>query len=47
MDAIAEVVRTRWPPEIDNADLQSPALIASVEKARAALLETLDLTELA
>lgn len=47
LDAIAEVVRTRWPPEIDNADLQSPALIASVEKARAALLKTLGLTELA
>jgi len=47
LDAIAEVIRTRWPVEIDNADLQSPALIADVERARSALLETLGLTELA
>ena len=47
LDAIAEVIRTRWPVKIDNADLQSPALIADVERARSALLETLGLTELA
>ena len=47
LDAIAEVVRTHWPVEIDNAELQSPALIADIELARAALLEALDLAELA
>jgi succinylarginine dihydrolase len=47
LDAIAEVVRTHWPVEIDNADLQNPALIADIELARAALLDALDLSELA
>ena len=47
LDAIAEVVRTHWPVEIDNAELQSPALVADVERARSSLLETLGLTELA
>jgi succinylarginine dihydrolase len=47
LDAIAEIVRTRWPAEIDNADLQDAALITGVEQARAALLEALGLTELA
>ena len=36
-----------WPAEIDNDDLQTPALIRDVEAARAALLDALDLTELA
>jgi succinylarginine dihydrolase len=47
LDAIAEVVRTHWPVEMDNAELQSPALVADVERARSSLLETLGLTELA
>jgi succinylarginine dihydrolase len=47
LDAIAEAVRTHWPVEIDNADLQNPALIADIELARAALLDALDLSELA
>ena len=47
LDAIAEVVRTHWPVEIDNADLQAPALIRDVEAARAALLTELGLGELA
>ena len=47
LDRIAEVIRRRWPVEIANADLQSPALIGDIEGARAALLETLDLSELA
>jgi succinylarginine dihydrolase len=47
LDAIAETVRTQWPAEIDNADLQKPALIADIERARAALLDTLGLAELA
>jgi succinylarginine dihydrolase len=47
LDEIAEIVRTRWPVEIDNAELQAPALITGVEQARAALLEALGLTEFA
>ena len=47
LDAIAEVVRTHWPVEMDNAELQSPAFVADVERARSSLLETLGLTELA
>jgi succinylarginine dihydrolase len=47
LDALAEVVRTHWPVEIDNADLQSPALIRDVEAARSALLDSLGLDELA
>jgi succinylarginine dihydrolase len=47
LDAIAEVVRTHWPVEIRNDELQSPALIRDIEGARAALLAALDLTELA
>jgi succinylarginine dihydrolase len=47
LDRIAEVVRTRWPVEIANDELQKPELIRDVEAARAALLEALDLTQLA
>ena len=46
LDRIAEVIRTRWPVEIANDALQTPALIRDVEAARSALLEALDLTEL-
>jgi succinylarginine dihydrolase len=46
LDALAEVVRTHWPAEVDNADLQSPALIRDVESARSALLDSLGLHEL-
>jgi succinylarginine dihydrolase len=46
LDALAEVVRTHWPIEIDNADLQTPSLIRSVEAARSALLDVLGLREL-
>ena len=47
LDAIAEVVRAHWPVEIDNADLQDPALIADIEQARTVLLASLGLSELA
>jgi succinylarginine dihydrolase len=47
LDALAEVVRRNWPVEIDNSDLQAPALIRDVEAARTALLSELDLGELA
>jgi succinylarginine dihydrolase len=46
LDEIAEVVRTHWPVEVDNADLKNAALISDIESARAALLDALGLTEL-
>ena len=47
LDRIAELVRRHWPEQISHDELQRPALIADVERARAALLEALDLTGLA
>jgi succinylarginine dihydrolase len=47
LDAIGEVVRRQWPEQIDHDRLQQPALIADVERARIALLDTLNLSELA
>ena len=46
LDSLAEIVRTHWPIEIDNAELQEPDLIRDIETARAALLEGLELDEL-
>ena len=47
LDRVADVIRGYWPAEIANDDLQSPALVRDVEAARAALLDQLDLSELA
>ena len=47
LDLIGETIRQYWPQEIHHADLQRPALIGDVERARAALLESLDLSEFA
>jgi succinylarginine dihydrolase len=47
LDAVAEVIRTHWPVAIHNSELQNAALIRDIEAARAALLETLDLSTLA
>ncbi|NUT00255.1 MAG: succinylarginine dihydrolase, partial [Sphingomonas sp.] len=47
LDAVAEVIRTKWPVEIDTADLQKPSLIGDCGTARLALLEALDLSDLA
>jgi succinylarginine dihydrolase len=47
LDRIANVVRRSWPEEIHRNDVQQPALIAEIERARLALLEALDLSELA
>ena len=46
LDRIAEVVERHWPEAIDHRELQAPALIADIERARAALLEGLDLAGL-
>jgi len=47
LDWIADVVRRHWPEQISHDELQRATLITDVERARAALLEILDLSELA
>lgn len=47
LDRIAEIIRRHWPEQIHHDDLQEPALIAAIEGARAALLDAIDLPELA
>jgi succinylarginine dihydrolase len=47
LDMIADVVRLHWPVEIRNDELKDARLIEQVEKARRALLDALDLAELA
>jgi succinylarginine dihydrolase len=46
LDRLAEVIARHWPEEIAAADIQSSALIADIETARAALLAVLELNEL-
>ena len=46
LDRLAQVIATFWPEEIAVADLQSAALIGEVERARAALLDALNLDQL-
>lgn len=46
LDRIADVIRSTWPEQIHHEELQQPALIADVERARSALLAALDLSEL-
>jgi succinylarginine dihydrolase len=47
LDQIAKVISDHWPEQIHHEELQRPSLIADIERARAALLEALDLLELA
>ena len=47
LDRVGEVIRRHWPEQIHHDDLQQPALVAHVEHARAALLDSLGLSELA
>ncbi|MFL6754783.1 MAG: N-succinylarginine dihydrolase, partial [Sphingomicrobium sp.] len=47
LDQLAEVIERYWPEQIHHEELQEPALIAEMERARVALLETLQLAELA
>jgi len=46
LDRISDVVAKHWPEAITPGDLASAALAGDVRKARAALLDTLDLGEL-
>ncbi len=43
LDRIAATITRYWPEEIANADLQRTSLVEAVERARSALLDTLDL----
>jgi succinylarginine dihydrolase len=47
LDRLAEIIGSRWPEAIHHEELQQPSLIADIERARTALLDTLDLLELA
>ena len=47
LDRISEIVARHWPEAIAAADLASAGLTADVRRARAALLEALELSELA
>jgi len=47
LDRVAAVIRHHWPDQIHHEDLQKPALISEIESARVALLEALDLGQLA
>jgi succinylarginine dihydrolase len=46
LDILAKVVANRWPEEVHSSDIQSLALVADIEAARAALIDALDLGEL-
>jgi len=46
LDRIAAVIEAHWPEHIAPADIGDPALIARIEAARRALLESLDLVGL-
>ena len=47
LDSMTDVIERHWPAQIHADHVQDPALVADVERARSALLETLDLSELA
>jgi succinylarginine dihydrolase len=47
LDQMAAIVAARWPEAIDPSDLTNPILWATITSARLALLEALDLLELA
>lgn len=46
LDQIADLISNRWPERIRHDELQHPGLVAEVERARTALLELLQLSEL-
>ncbi|WP_294330938.1 N-succinylarginine dihydrolase [uncultured Sphingomonas sp.] len=46
LDRIAAVVEAHWPEAIDPAAIADPVLVAQIEAARHALLETLGIVEL-
>lgn len=47
LDGLSEVIAQYWPDEISSDEIQAASLIADVERARGALLQLLDLEQLA
>ncbi|QNM82647.1 N-succinylarginine dihydrolase [Sphingomonas sabuli] len=47
LDRIAAVIEAHWPQTIGNDGLRDPALVETIERARLALLNELDLAQLA
>lgn len=47
LDRITDIISRHWPEQVGHDELQRPSLIAKVERARAALFDGLDLSELA
>ncbi|MFL6749563.1 MAG: N-succinylarginine dihydrolase [Sphingomicrobium sp.] len=46
LDRLAETIARHWPEEIESGNIQSPGLVADIERARAAMLDTVGLAEL-
>jgi succinylarginine dihydrolase len=46
LDRLEEIISTHWPDEISSNDIQSATLVGEVERARTALLNALELSEL-
>jgi len=46
LERLAEVIARHWPEEISSDDIQGPALIADIERARSEMLHSLDLAQL-
>jgi succinylarginine dihydrolase len=47
LDRLAATIDGTWPDEIGSDDIQRPQLVAVIERARSAMLDALDLSELA
>jgi succinylarginine dihydrolase len=47
LDRIGDVIARHWPEQMRHDELEKAALISDIERARAALLEALDLGQLA
>lgn len=45
LDRLAAIVMAHWPESIESRDISNAALIADIERARAALLDALDLSD--
>ena len=46
LDRLTDIIGRTWPEQIHHGDLQIPSLISDIERARAALLDALELSEL-
>jgi succinylarginine dihydrolase len=46
LDRVSDVVGRHWPEQLHHDELQEPALVRQIERARGALLDSLELAEL-